>query len=63
MWQKGLISLETLRRQAIIKHCLDLMPFCRMETRKWLDGLLGSLTTKSQKRASGAQSFEARLST
>ena len=63
MWQKGLISLETLRRQAIIKHCLDLMPFCRMETRKWLDDLLGSLTTKSQKRASGAQSFEARLST
>ena len=63
MWQKGLISLGTLRRQAIIKHCLDLMPFCRMETRKWLDDLLGSLTTKSQKRASGAQSFEARLST
>jgi AcrR family transcriptional regulator len=63
MWQKGLISLETLRRQAIIKHCLDLMPFCRMETRKWLDDLLGSLTTKSQKRASGAQAFEARLST
>ena len=63
MWQKGLISLETLRRQAIIKHCLDLMPFCRTETRKWLDDLLGSLTTKSQKRASGAQAFEARLST
>ena len=63
MWQKGLISLETLRRQAIIKHCLDLMPFCRMETRKWLEDLLGSLTTKSQKRASGAQAFEARLST
>jgi len=63
MWQKGLIPLETLRRQAIIKHCLDLMPFCRMETRKWLEDLLGSLTTKSQKRASGAQAFEARLST
>ena len=63
MWQKGLISLETLRRQAIIKHCLDLMPFCRMETRKWLDDLFGSLTTKSQKRASGAQAFEARYST
>ena len=63
MWQKGLISLETLRRQAIIKHCLDLMPFCRTETRKWLDDLLGSLTTKSQKRASGAQASEARLAT
>ncbi|MEO1864196.1 MAG: TetR/AcrR family transcriptional regulator [Pseudomonadota bacterium] len=63
MWQKGLISTGTLRRQAIIKHCVDLMPFCRMETRKWLDDLLGSLTTKNQKRASGAQAFEARLST
>ena len=63
MWQKGLISLETLRRQAIIKHCLDLMPFCRTETRKWLDDLLDSLTTKSQKRACGAQAFEARLAT
>ena len=61
MWQKGLISLETLRRQAIIKHCLDLMPFCRMETRKWLEDLLGSLTIRSQKRASGAQAVEARL--
>ena len=61
MWQKGLISLETLRRQAIIKHCLDLMPFCRMETRKWLDDLLGSLTTTTQKRAKGAQAFEARI--
>ena len=63
MWQKGLISLETLRRQAIIKHCVDLMPFCRMETRKWLDDLLGSLTTTTQKRAKGAQGFEARLAT
>ena len=24
MWQKGLISLETFRRQAIIKHCVEL---------------------------------------
>lgn len=61
MWQKGLISLETLRHQAVIKHCLDLMPFCRMETRKWLDDLLSSLTTTTQKRANGAQAFEARI--
>jgi hypothetical protein len=39
------------------------MPFCRMETRKWLDDLLGSLTTTTQKRAKGAQGFEARLAT
>ena len=61
MWQKGLISLETLRHQTVIKHCLDLMPFCRMETRKWLDDLLNSLTTTTQKRANGAQAFEARI--
>ncbi len=63
MWQKGLISMETLRRQAIIKHCLDLIPFCQMETREWLNDLLGSLTTTTQKRASGAQAIEARMAT
>lgn len=63
MWQKGLISMETLRRQAIIKHCLDLIPFCQMETREWLNDLLGSLTTTTQKHASGAQAIEARIAT
>ena len=61
MWQKGLISTDTLQRQAIIKHCLDLMPFCRMGTRKWLDDLLSSLTTTTQKRANCAQEFEAHI--
>ncbi len=61
MWQKGLISLETLRRQAIIKHCLDLMPFCCMETRKWLNDLLGSLTTTTQGSVSSALAFEGRM--
>ena len=61
MWQKGLISLETFRHQAVIKHCLDLMPFCRMGTRKWLDDLLSSLTTTTQKRANCAQEFEAHI--
>lgn len=61
MWQKGIISLETLRRQAVIKHCLYLMPFCRMETRNWLNDLLGSLAKTTQGRASNAQEFDARL--
>ena len=61
MWQKGLISLETLRRQAIIKHCLDLMPFCRMETRKWLDDLLASMMGSTRNSASNLQTFEARM--
>ena len=54
MWQKGIISVETLRRQAVIKHCLDLMPFCRMKTRNWLSDLLGSLTTTTQGSVSTA---------
>ena len=61
MWQKGLISTETLRRQATIKHCLDLMPFCRMETRKWLDDLLASMVESTRNGAGGGQTFEARM--
>jgi AcrR family transcriptional regulator len=61
MWQKGLISLETLRRQAIIKHCLDLMPFCRMETRKWLDDLLASMAESTRNGAGNLRTFEARM--
>ena len=61
MWQKGLISMETLRRQATIKHCLDLMPFCRMETRKWLDDLLASMMGSTRNGASNLQTFEARM--
>ena len=56
MWQKGLISLETLKRQAIIKHCIDLMPFCREQTRDWLNETL-SATTQSEKKAAGARRF------
>ena len=61
MWQKGLISLETLRRQAVMKHCLDLMPFCRLETRKWLDDLLASMTEPTRNGAGNLQTFEARM--
>ena len=61
MWQKGLISLEALRLQAIIKHCVDLMPFCRMETRKWLDDLLASMVGSTRHGAGNLQTFEARM--
>ena len=61
MWQKGLISVETLRRQAIIKHCLDLIPFDRMKTRNWLSDLLGSLTTTTRRSVSTALAFGARI--
>ena len=61
MWQKGLISLETFRRQAIIKHCVDLMPFCRMDTRKWLHDLLASMMESTRNGAGSRQAFEARM--
>jgi AcrR family transcriptional regulator len=61
MWQKGLISLDTLRRHAIIKHCLDLMPFCRMETREWLDDLLASMMESTRDGAGNLETFEARM--
>ena len=40
LWQKQLISLEALEQQAIMKHCLDLMPFAQPETGVWLQKLL-----------------------
>ena len=61
MWQKGLISLETLRRQAIIKHCLDLMPFCCTETADWLNELLCSTMKAPGNGSSTAIAAEARM--
>ena len=61
MWQKGLISLEALRRQAIIKHCIDLMPFCREQTRDWLHETLTSKTKSAKKTAVPERSIPARL--
>ena len=61
MWQKGLISLETLRRQAIIKHCLDLMPFCCTETADWLNELLCSTMKAPGNVSSTAIAAEARM--
>ena len=40
LWQKQLISLEALEQQAIMKHCLDLMPFAQPGTGAWLQKLL-----------------------
>jgi AcrR family transcriptional regulator len=60
MWQKGLISTETLSRQAIIKHCVDLMPFCETETANWLADLLASTTKVARRRTYKGQSIPAR---
>ena len=40
LWQKKLISLRALEQQAIMKHCLDLMPFAQPKTGAWLQNLL-----------------------
>ena len=40
LWQKNLISLDTLEEQAIMKHCLDLMPFAEPKIVIWLQNLL-----------------------
>ena len=61
MWQKGLISLETLRHQAITKHCVDLMPFCCEQTRDWLTETLSSTTKSAKKRTNHGRSIPARL--
>jgi AcrR family transcriptional regulator len=61
MWQKGLISLEALKRQTIIKHCLDLMPFCRSETAEWLDELLSSMIQAPRSGSKLGAAIEARM--
>ena len=40
LWQKKLIPLEVLEQQAIMKHCLDLVPFTQPQTSAWLQKLL-----------------------
>ena len=40
LWQKDLISVATLEKHAIVKHCSDLIPFCVMGKKKWLEALL-----------------------
>ena len=37
MWQKHLIPTEQLQKQAVLKHCTDLMPFCSAGRRGWLE--------------------------
>ena len=47
MWQKNLISLETLEKHAIVKHCTDLMPFCVAAKAKWLSELMSETLKKN----------------
>ncbi len=40
LWQKDLISVATLEKHAIVKHCSDLIPCCVTGKKKWLEALL-----------------------
>jgi AcrR family transcriptional regulator len=61
MWQKKLISLATLRHQATLKHCLDLIPFCRPKTASWLNKLLASTMKEASKAAETTWIDETRI--
>ena len=60
LWQKQLISLEALEQQAIMKHCLDLMPFAQPKTGTWLQQLLCE-TSAPQLHATGSSPIEEQL--
>ena len=49
LWQKKLISLEELREQALLKHCLDLKPYCVPHRQRWLEEIQMSVTIQQNK--------------
>jgi AcrR family transcriptional regulator len=61
LWQKKLISLATLRQQTAIKHCLDLIPFCRGATKEWLQKLLSTLTNSRPNASNKGWGLDARM--
>ncbi len=61
MWQKKLISLDTFRHQAILKHCVDLMPFCQTDTKDWLQELLVSTMKEACNKTKAAWIDETRM--
>jgi len=44
LWQKKLISLEELQQQALLKHHLDLKPYCAPHRQAWLEEIHSSVT-------------------
>jgi len=44
LWQKKLISLEELREQTLLKHCLDLIPYCTAAQKRSLEELQYTIT-------------------
>jgi len=44
LWQKKLISLEERREQTLLKHCLDLIPYCTAAQKRSLEELQYTIT-------------------
>ncbi|MEL0306131.1 MAG: TetR/AcrR family transcriptional regulator [Halieaceae bacterium] len=57
LWQKKLISLEELRGQTLLKHCLDLKSYCVPARQAWLKEIESSVTA-NQDTGSSAGSTE-----
>ena len=51
LWQKGLISLTTLREQTLLKHCLDLMPYCTPKRKRWLEEIQTAIRSTGDQEA------------
>ena len=57
LWQKDLISLETLEKHAIVSQCIDPLPSCVTAKTKWLSELMSETLKKTcgieEKRRNG----------
>jgi len=51
LWQKGLISLTTLREQTLLKHCLDLTPYCTQKRKRWLEEIQTAIESTGDREA------------
>ncbi len=52
LWQKKLISLEELRQQTLLKHCLDLIPYCTAAQKRSLEELQYTITCGKESEVS-----------
>ena len=51
LWQKGLISLAELREQALLKHCLDMTPYCTPQRKRWLEEIKTAIRSTGDQEA------------
>ena len=51
LWQKGLISLAELREQTLLKHCLDMTPYCTPQRKRWLEEIKTAIRSTGDQEA------------